>query len=190
VAASIASVIALAGDEIRMQDNSFFMIHDPWSFAMGNAADMRKTADLLDKVGNTIVREYAKASKQDEEKIREWMSNETWFDANEALDAGFVDVIDGAEDTKSSPADLYDFSSFGFKSAPAALRTSERGTRSEKPTLRDLESLLRDAGYSRREASTAASAAVRSLAQRDAGNSELISSIQQLTNNISSSFTR
>ena len=59
IAASIASVIAMAGDEIRMAANSMMMIHDPYGMSMGNSDEMRKTADLLDQIKGTIVVNYA-----------------------------------------------------------------------------------------------------------------------------------
>jgi ATP-dependent Clp endopeptidase proteolytic subunit ClpP len=93
VAASIASVIALAGDTVRMADNAFFMIHNPAGLVMGDASDMREFADLLDKVGGSLARVYAEKSGQDDDQVQEWMDAETWFTAEEAKAAGFVDTI-------------------------------------------------------------------------------------------------
>jgi len=93
VAASIASVIALAGDTVKMADNAFFMIHNPAGLVMGDANDMREFADLLDRVGGSLAHVYAEKSGQDDAQVQEWMDAETWFTAEEAKAAGFVDAI-------------------------------------------------------------------------------------------------
>lgn len=95
-AASIASVIAMAGDEIRMAENAFFMIHDPAMTIEGGAADLRTAAELVDKTREQIVDVYARRTKADRETLTRLMSAETWLDANEAARLGFADVIDQA----------------------------------------------------------------------------------------------
>jgi ATP-dependent Clp protease protease subunit len=90
VAASIASVIALAGDEIHIAANATVMIHNPWGFAMGDAAEMRKQADLLDKVAESIIGTYATRTGQSSEQIATWMAAETWMGADEAVARGFA----------------------------------------------------------------------------------------------------
>lgn len=97
MALSIASVIAMAGDEINMADNALFMIHDPAGVAFGTAADMRKTADTLDLAAANIARTYAKRSGDPVSAIRAAMSAETWYDAEAARDAGYVDRITGSQ---------------------------------------------------------------------------------------------
>lgn len=92
IAASIASVIAMAGDEIRMASNALVMIHDPYGMSMGNAGDMRKTADLLDQIKGVIVNTYAKRTGRPDAEIAKLMSDETWMTANEAVDLGFADA--------------------------------------------------------------------------------------------------
>jgi ATP-dependent Clp protease, protease subunit len=93
LAASAASVIAMAGDEIRMADTSLMMVHDPWSFAVGNAAEFRETADLLDIVAGNIITAYARRPGVDRGAIKDAMSAETWYTASEALNAGLVDSV-------------------------------------------------------------------------------------------------
>jgi ATP-dependent Clp protease protease subunit len=142
LAASIASVIALAGDEVHMADNAFLMIHNAWTGVVGNADDLRKTADILDKVDDSaIVRTYMNKTGADEAQVREWMKDETWFTAEEALAEGFIDVVDAQSDTQAS----FDLSVFAH--APAALARREA-----PPVPKDLERALRDAGLSRAEA--------------------------------------
>jgi ATP-dependent Clp protease protease subunit len=79
IAASIASVIAMAGDKILMPENAFMFVHDPLGFAAGNAADMRELADALDKIKGGLVRSNAAKTGQSDEKIAELMSADTWL---------------------------------------------------------------------------------------------------------------
>ena len=92
LAASMASVIAMAGDEIHMADNALLMIHNPWTFSMGDADELRADADLLDKMSASIVGAYGR-SQYEADEIKNLMDDETWFTAQEAFDAGFVDHI-------------------------------------------------------------------------------------------------
>lgn len=93
IAASIASVIAMAGDEINMSKNAWLMIHDPWTVAGGTAGDLRSQADLLDKIRNQLLETYKIKTGLDADKISDYMTNETWFEGGEALELGFVDNI-------------------------------------------------------------------------------------------------
>lgn len=101
LAASAASLVIMAGDEIRCAHNAQIMIHDPWAFAMGNATDLRATADLLEQTGETLVDTYAKRTKAKAADVRQWMADETWMDAATALERGFCDVVD--EPAQSEP---------------------------------------------------------------------------------------
>lgn len=96
IAASIASVIAMAGDEIAIAANGMIMIHDPWAFALGTAAEMRKMADSLDKVGETILGTYVRRTGGEAEAIKAMMAEETWLTAEEALELGFADQVGAA----------------------------------------------------------------------------------------------
>lgn len=108
LAASAASFIAMAGDEIVMAKGAMMMIHKGWTFAMGNADEMHATGDLLDKLDGTLVQTYADRTKQSAEQLAEWMAAETWFTADEAVENGFADrVADGKADAKdATPWDL------------------------------------------------------------------------------------
>jgi len=94
LAASIASVIAMAADEIVMSDVAMMMIHDPWGGAVGTAEDMRKTADVLDKMKSQIVNAYAKKTGLSADQIETMMTDETWMTAAEAVDLGFAARVD------------------------------------------------------------------------------------------------
>lgn len=93
IAASIASVIAMAGDKIDMAENASMMIHDPWTLAFGSAPDLRKQADELDKIRDNIATTYQAKSSLDADRISGMMAEETWMTASEALDFGFVDTL-------------------------------------------------------------------------------------------------
>jgi len=95
IALSMASVIAMAGDEIVAADNSFFMIHNPMSGVFGESGDLRMWAEILDKLKSQLVAIYAKRTKQDAETIGRLMDEETWFTAEEAVDFGLADRVAG-----------------------------------------------------------------------------------------------
>ena len=95
IAASAASYIAMAGDEIIMPENAFLMIHDPSGMVMGTAGDMRSMAEALDKIGGSLLRGYAAKSGKPEAEIAILMAKETWLDAAEALEMGFADALSG-----------------------------------------------------------------------------------------------
>ena len=121
LAASIASVIAMSGDVIRMAANSFFMIHDPWTTAMGTAKDMRDTAIRLDLVKSNIVDSYMHrtSDRTSRQQVEEWMDAETWLTAQEALDVGFIHEISNSLDMAASADRMrYDFKRYGFKRLP------------------------------------------------------------------------
>jgi ATP-dependent Clp endopeptidase proteolytic subunit ClpP len=119
LAASMATVISLAGMPVKMAANGFYMIHNPWGVAMGDAAELRDQAELLDKIRSNMVGAYAAKSGQDPEQIQEWMDAETWFTAAEAHSAGFIDEI---TDTLSLAASSNKFARMAkFKNAPANL---------------------------------------------------------------------
>ena len=94
IAASMGSVIALAADEVVMSENSLYMIHNVWGGEVGESDDLRKAADLMDKMGERLVNIYVSKTGKDESEIRNWMDAETWFDSSEALENGFIDSIE------------------------------------------------------------------------------------------------
>lgn len=109
VAASIASVIIMAADEIVMPSNSMLMIHNPWTFAIGNAVELRKQADDLDRIGESSVISYMEKAgdKLEEEKLREMLDAETWLSANEAYEYGLCDVVQEANNMAASISDEF-----------------------------------------------------------------------------------
>lgn len=102
LAASIASVIAMAGDKIIMPTNAMMMIHKCWTIALGNAAEMRKIADDLDKIDESIIAAYVGKTGLDETDIIELMEDETWMTAQDAIDYGFADEIEESKQVAAS----------------------------------------------------------------------------------------
>lgn len=120
IAASAASYIAMAGDTIVMPENAFLMIHDPSGLVMGTAEDMRSTAEALDKVKGSLIQGYAAKSGKSEEEIATLMAAETWLDARDALESGFIDRV--AEPVKIAAS----FDVARFENAPPKLIAATR----------------------------------------------------------------
>ena len=119
LAASMASVILQAADVREVHENSYVMVHNPWGLAVGDAEEMRDTADLLDKLGNGLVNAYTGRTGNSEEDVRAWMDAETWMDGKEAVERGFADkLLDGV--ALSARA----FDSRKFKMTPKSLQAN------------------------------------------------------------------
>jgi ATP-dependent protease ClpP protease subunit len=118
VAASIASVIAMAGDEIRIAENAWFMIHDAWTMAVGNAADLRRQADLLDSVTDKLAGVYVARTGLPMAEVRELMAAETWLSSDDAVARKFASQI--AENLRMAAHAAPD--RYSFRHVPAALR--------------------------------------------------------------------
>lgn len=96
IAASMGSVVALAADEVIMAENSLFMIHNAWGGAMGEADDLKRTAGVLEKISNEIASIYVKKTNLPLNEVKEMMDEETWLNAQEALDLGFINSVSDA----------------------------------------------------------------------------------------------
>lgn len=127
LAASIASVIIMAADEIRMPANSMLMIHNPWALMVGNATDMRKKADDLDRIGSSSKQSYLNKAgdKLSDEKLQEMLDAETWLSADEALEYGLCDVVDESNDMAASISDEY---KQRYKNVPSNLVENKKVT--------------------------------------------------------------
>lgn len=93
LAASAASFVAMAGEEILIADSGFIMIHEARIQQYGTSDDFRRMADLLERATDRIADKYARRTKNSDKKIREWMKDETWFVGKEAVDNGFADRV-------------------------------------------------------------------------------------------------
>jgi len=141
LAASSASVIAMAGEERIMRKGSSIMIHDPSTVVWGTADDMEKAVRALETQADNIAGIYADATGEDVEDLRADMKAETWLSADEAVERGFATA---ANDKKAKAAAAYDYSIYA--NAPARLvalakqkdwsrdRPSSRATASAKPS--------------------------------------------------------
>lgn len=166
-AASIASVIAMAGDHIAIGEHASFMIHSPWSWVVGDAEAMRAEADILDDLEETIIDIYVSRTDGDRATIEKWVKDETWFKGKKAVDAGFADEViplkkkkkdDDAEDSaKPAASKGADYFKAIFPNMPddvvkaiAGGSQAENKTETQPPqTTRELASALRRLGFSR-----------------------------------------
>jgi ATP-dependent Clp protease protease subunit len=94
LAASIASIIAMAGDKIVMPKGSMMMIHNPWTFAYGDAKDLRKTAETLDQVRDSLITIYTDKTGLSADELIPLLDAETWLSASEAVQKGFATQVE------------------------------------------------------------------------------------------------
>jgi ATP-dependent Clp protease protease subunit len=110
VCASAATRVAWAASETRMTENGLYMIHNGWTLAMGNKHELQSTVELLHKVDGTIISDYAKKTGKSQEEIASLMDAETWFTAQEALDAKFIDFIESGTQANAKAWNLSAYS--------------------------------------------------------------------------------
>lgn len=133
LAASIASIIAMAGDEVRMADNAFMMIHDPWIVTGGTAGDLRKTADTMDGIRESLLDTYMHKSKESRDVISGMMTAETWLNSSDAIKYGLADSVTG--EMKIAACVHRDW----FKNAPAGIVAEDKA---EKPKHAHVRQIL------------------------------------------------
>lgn len=126
IAASIASVIAMAGDTISIAEAGRVMIHDALTIAIGNAEEMRKTAEILDETSDSIAGVYASRSGKSKTELRDKMRAETWLNANDALALGLVTEIapnKAKQENKAQTAEIIqlDAAKHRFRNTPPEL---------------------------------------------------------------------
>lgn len=149
LAASIASIIAMAGDEIVIAENAMFMIHNAWTIGVGNRHDFADVATVLGKIDDALARTYAARTTTGVRSIKQMMDDETWLTAKEAKDAGFATSVGSNE----APKARFDLSVFA--AVPESLKWREDEA-DQAPTKRDMErALTQDAGWSRSKARAA-----------------------------------
>ena len=147
--ASIATVVMLAADKVKMTENAFMMIHRPWSYTMGNADELEATAELLDKMESKLLDIYTSAvikRKGDQKNLKEIITNmmaaETWLTAQEALEFGFIDEIVKVGEKNIDMLPLQN-SLNKFLNVPAALLTNtKKNNDMGKSILEKIKSLL------------------------------------------------
>lgn len=122
LAASAASYLMLAGDEIEIAKGAFVMIHNAWMITLGDTNDHTKSAGMLEKIDGTIRADYASKSGKNGEEFRQLMNDETWLEAEEALAMGLVDRVyekDGGAENR--------FDLAIFENTPDALKQANGG---------------------------------------------------------------
>ena len=180
LAASIASVIAMAGT-VRMHPGSMMMIHNPWNMAMGDANEMRKNAEMLDKVSESIIAIYQRKTGQDEDTIRTMMEEETWLTAQDAAEWGFADsVIDGVDEEVAARAmaalDLSVLPSLDNRVAAAAARYKIAGTarddRAATPSAETTPTVTEDSSMTTNHGQNASAADTNAAEPKNTAKSE------------------
>lgn len=127
--ASIATIVALGGDNIRMGLGGLFMIHNPWAMVGGDSEKFRKEANLLDKMKSQLVSIYMTKFNGTEEEIIKMMDSETWLSDKEAMAYGFVNTIE--QDLKMSASVKYDLSKY-FNSKGAVMAEEKPEAKAEE----------------------------------------------------------
>lgn len=119
LAASAATYLALAGDEVHIADGGMFMVHNSWTISYGDKSEFRATADLLDKIDGTIAADYRRKTNASAEQVTAWMDAETWFTSAEALAAGFVDSVIEAPGASDGKANRWNLAAYANAPRPA-----------------------------------------------------------------------
>jgi ATP-dependent protease ClpP protease subunit len=165
IAASIASVIAMAGDRVVMQPQAMLMVHDASGLCMGNAKDMADMAALLDKISNNIADAYVAKAGGTREEWREVMQGERWYTAEEAVEAGLADEMVPARKQQPDEPEMrrdFDFAAYGYhgpRQPEQPKPTPPPAAEPEKTTLTiDIGSVLGEAFVEQLRASVLAAA--------------------------------
>lgn len=145
LAASIASVIAMAGDKIIIPKNAMMMIHNAWTMAAGNANEFRKLAEDMDKIDESITSTYVSKSGKISEEIKAFMDAETWFTAEDAVKNGFADEIEQEKKLAASidggflmlNSQKFDLSR--YKKAPQVEEYTPNDSRDESRPVSDMQ---------------------------------------------------
>ena len=128
IAASAASVIAMAGTRVLMAPTALMMIHNPMTMAYGNQADMEKAIEMLDEVKESILNAYEIKTSLSRAKLSHLMDSETWMNANKAIELGFADDI-----LKDSKKDAADIPAYAFSGKETETRLMNKLTAHYKP---------------------------------------------------------
>lgn len=128
IAASAASVIAMAGTKVLMAPTALMMIHNPMTMAYGNQADMEKAIEMLDEVKESILNAYEIKTSLSRAKLSHLMDSETWMNANKAIELGFADDI-----LKDSKKDAADIPAYAFSGKETETRLMNKLTAHYKP---------------------------------------------------------
>lgn len=122
LAASMATYIAMASDEIRVEDNAVWMIHNPWTFVLGDYRDMRKSGDILDALTRVLGNAYAARTGQPLDAVRRAMDDETWLYGADIVAEGWADVLIPAGDGPETPDDALALARTAFGAMSRTMR--------------------------------------------------------------------
>ena len=167
LAASMASVIAMAGDEIIMADNALMMVHNPWDCAMGDAQELRRAADQLDRLRDTIVGIYARKTGLATDALIAMLDAETWLNAADALAQGFITTI-----SAPASASACNIQKFGFKNTPKHPLIAGKARAQLNPTVAPVTPKQKGLTMDEEEQIAAAAAAAAEAAATAATNIE------------------
>lgn len=157
MALSMGSIIALAADEIEIADNGVYMVHNPWTLAIGDADDIEKVADQMRKWEDVLSNIYVERTGKEEGEIREMMRAETWLHGQEAVDAGFANrTFKAAKIAANWRSKIHQ----KFRHSPAALVEAANNNAKGK---RNMKELLKSLGLNEEASEAAAIEAVNKL---------------------------
>lgn len=126
--------VCVPNAKVRIAQGSSFMIHNPWTYAWGNAAELIKTAERMQKMESDQHTMYASKCGQSEEQVKEWMDAETWFTAKEAVEAGFCDeIINAPEAAACVSAGSFELMQSLYKKTPEQYSAEFWGNTVSKP---------------------------------------------------------
>jgi ATP-dependent Clp protease protease subunit len=137
-AASAASYVALAADEVQIAEGGFIMIHNAWTFAYGNSSDLAAASKLLSQIDGTLVNTYQRETGNTPEQIAQWMDAETWFTSDEAVKYGFADSVSKGAIKNAARWDLS-----AYKNAPPLSREIEAPALDKWSVQVDFENMRR-----------------------------------------------
>lgn len=129
LAASAATYVAMAGNDLSITEGGLLMVHESWTLAYGNKRELRSTSDLLDKIDSLIAADYARQTGAPLDQVVAWMEAETWFTPEEAKAAGFVDAITtNTKRAAQNRADAKRWNLSAYANAPKALPAAAMAT--------------------------------------------------------------
>ena len=142
--ASAATVITMAASEVRMSPTALMLIHNPYTIAIGESEDMKKSADMLDSVKETIINAYEQRTGLSREEISDYMNREKAFDSNEAIELGFVDGLIESEQDKFSTIDVTNSAMVRFYNSVHDWKLAFQATTEKKEELQEEKSMAKD----------------------------------------------
>ena len=130
LAASAASIIAMAGDRISMHPVAYMMIHNPWTLAVGDAKELRKTAKTLDVISEGLISAYQARTGKDRDELKKLLDNETWMSAATCVEEGFADEIYGVAGVAASALrpTMMSAKAHGVREITARIQEDDAGT--------------------------------------------------------------